>query len=131
MFRSEARCNASKNTQAIVDGQQGQATACPRHTHPHLVNMKFMYYSQVYSEKPLHRPFSTPMAAAVWPGLPGGPYAIGNECHDCTPSTLLFPLSHCSIPFILTRSATLSRTLPLTVLLVTLLFLAPIVFPCI
>ena len=40
-------------------------------------------------------------------------------------------LSHCAMSFILARSATLSRALPLIVPLVTLLFLAPIVFPCI
>ena len=44
--------------------------------HPHLANINFMYCSQVYPEKPSDRLFSTPMAAATWPGLPGGPYAI-------------------------------------------------------
>ena len=58
-------------------------------------------------------------------------YFSSADCHDRTPGTLLSPLSHCSMSFILARSATLSRALPLIVSLVTLLFLAPIVFPCI
>ena len=47
------------------------------------------------------------------------------------PAPYCFPFPYCSMPFILTCSATLSRALPFTVLLVMLLFLAPIVFPCI
>ena len=66
-------------------------------------------------------------------------FEIHNRCCSSTSRHLLWPhsqhpiafLSYCSMSFILARSAMLLHVLPLTVLLVTLLFLAPIVFPCI